>query len=49
MAYHYSCAVLLRQLVADTSQHSHRWFRWYNELPVLMLTAIVILVVVKPF
>ena len=49
MAYHYSCAVLLRQLVADTSQHSHRWFRWYNELPVLMLTVIVILVVVKPF
>ena len=49
MAYHYSCAVLLRQLVADTSQHSHRWFRWYNELPVLMLTASVILVVVKPF
>ena len=49
MAYHYSCAVLLRQLVADTSQHSHRWFRWYNELPVLLLTVIVILVVVKPF
>ncbi len=49
MGYHYSCAVLLRQLQADTCQHSHRWFRWYNELPVLLLTVIVILVVVKPF
>ena len=49
IAYHYSCAVLLRQLVADNCQRSHRWFRWYNELPVLLLLAIVILVVVKPF
>ena len=49
IAYHYSCAVLLRQLVADNCQRSHRWFRWYNELPVLLLLAIVILVVVRPF
>lgn len=49
IAYHYSCAVILRQLVANTCQRSHRWFRWYNELPVFLLMAIVILVVVKPF
>ena len=49
VAYHYSCGVLLRQLMAGTCQRSHRWFRWYNELPVLLLMAIVILVVVKPF
>ena len=36
-------------LAAETCQRSHRWFRWYNEVPVLLLTAIVILVVVKPF
>lgn len=49
IAYHYSCAVMLRQLQAGTCHRSHRWFRWYNELPVLLLMAIVILVVVKPF
>ena len=49
LVYHYSCAVVLRQWVAGTCQRSHRWFRWYNELPVLLLMAIVVLVVVKPF
>jgi putative membrane protein len=28
---------------------SHVWFRWFNEIPVLMMVAIVVLVVVKPF
>ena len=49
VGYHHACAVLLRKLVANTDQHSHRWFRWFNEIPVLLLTAAVILVVVKPF
>jgi putative membrane protein len=30
-------------------ERSHVWFRWFNEIPVLMLVAAVILVVVKPF
>ena len=49
LGYHHACGVLLRQFVAGTSRHSHRWFRWFNEAPVLMLVAAVILVVVKPF
>ncbi|MDB5752181.1 MAG: CopD family protein [Ramlibacter sp.] len=49
LGYHHACAVLLRRLAAGTSRRSHRWFRWFNELPVLLLTAAVILVVVKPF
>lgn len=49
IAYHFSCRVLLRDLVADNCQRSHRWFRWYNEIPVFLLMGIVILVVVKPF
>ena len=49
VGYHHACAVLLRKLVAGTDQHSHRWFRWFNEIPVLLLTAAVIFVVVKPF
>ena len=28
---------------------SHVWYRWFNEAPVLLLVAVVILVVVKPF
>jgi putative membrane protein len=46
---HHACAVLLRKLRAGASRRSHRWFRWFNEVPVLLLLAAVILVVVKPF
>jgi putative membrane protein len=41
--------VLLRKLADGRSTRSHRWFRWFNELPVLLLLAATILVVVKPF
>lgn len=47
--YHHACAVLLRKLEAGTSRRSHTWFRWFNELPVLLLAVAVVLVVVKPF
>ena len=49
VGYHHACGVLLRKLESGASQRSHRWFRWFNELPVLFLLAAVILVVVKPF
>ena len=49
IGYHHSCAVLLRKLGDNTCHKSHRWFRYYNEVPVLLLVAAVILVVVKPF
>ena len=49
IGYHHSCAVLLRKLDAGTDRHSHRWFRIYNELPVLLLVAAVVLAAVKPF
>lgn len=49
IGYHHGCAVVLRRLAAGTDRRSHRWYRWFNELPVLLLLAIVILVVVKPF
>ena len=49
IGYHHSCAVLLRKLGDNTCHKSHRWFRYYNEVPVLLLIAAVILVVVKPF
>ena len=49
LAYHAWCATLYGRFVRGESTHSHVWFRWFNEAPVLMLAAIVILVVVKPF
>ena len=49
MAYHYICARLLRQFESGACQRSHVWFRWFNEIPVLLLLVAVVLVVVKPF
>lgn len=49
VGYHLACAALLRRLAAGTDRHGHRWFRWFNEVPVLLLTVAVVLVVVKPF
>lgn len=49
LGYHHVCARLLRRFEAGDNRHSHVWYRWFNELPVLMLVAAVVLVVVKPF
>lgn len=49
VAYHWYCGKLLADFSQDKNKHSHVWYRWFNELPVLLLTIIVILVVVKPF
>ena len=49
IGYHHACAVLLRRLRFGDGARSHRWFRWFNEVPVLLLVAAVVLVVVKPF
>ena len=47
--YQELCAYRLRRFKAGTESHGHVWFRWFNEIPVLLLLAAVILVVVKPF
>jgi putative membrane protein len=49
LGYHFMCGAMLRKLAAGQSTKSHVWYRWFNEIPVLLLTAVVILVVVKPF
>ncbi len=49
VGYHHACAVLLRRFAAGANRRSHRWYRWFNEVPVLLLTAAVLLVVLKPF
>lgn len=49
IAYHMYCGKLMRAFAAEKNTHSHVWYRWFNEVPVLVLFAIVILAVVKPF
>ena len=49
VAYHAVCVRMLRSLERGGSSRSHVWFRWFNEIPVLLLVAAVVLVVVKPF
>jgi putative membrane protein len=49
VGYHHACGRLLRRFELGHNRHSHRWYRWFNEAPVLMLVAVVALVVVKPF
>ena len=49
VGYHHACASILKKFAAGAMARSHVWFRWFNEMPVLLLVAAVILVVVKPF
>lgn len=49
VGYHHACAVLLRGFVAGRGRRGHVWYRWFNEVPVLLLLGAVVLVVVKPF
>jgi putative membrane protein len=49
IGYHHACAVMLRKIEAGASMRSHTWYRWFNEAPVLLLLAAVVLAVVKPF
>ncbi|MBD3670783.1 MAG: protoporphyrinogen oxidase HemJ [Gammaproteobacteria bacterium] len=49
LAYHFYCGRLVKAFAEDKNQHGHVFYRWFNEFPVLLLVAIIILVVVKPF
>ena len=48
VGYHFWCGKLLADFRNDRNARSQVWFRWFNEFPVLILFAVVILVVVKP-
>jgi putative membrane protein len=49
IGYHAWCAVVYARLAGGAASRSPAGFRWFNEVPVLLLTAIVVLVIVKPF
>lgn len=49
VGYHHVCGAMYKRLARGENKRSHVFYRWFNEAPVLLLIAIVILVVVKPF
>ena len=48
-AFHGVCGRYLRQLQEGKQSRSHVFFRWFNEIPVIVLLLVLILVVIKPF
>lgn len=49
IAYHYCCFAIHRQFVQGTQKRSHVWFRYFNEIPALILLIVIYLVIAKPW
>lgn len=49
IGYHHACGSLLKKFERQANTRSHTWYRWFNEVPVVLLLLATILVVVKPF
>lgn len=49
IAYHVYCGKLVADFKHDRNQRGHVYYRWFNELPVLILIVVIILAVVRPF
>jgi len=49
VVYHIWCGKLMIDFKHDRNTKSHVWYRWFNEVPVLFLIAIIILAIIKPF
>lgn len=49
IGYHHVCGAMVKRFERGENVRSHVWYRWFNEAPVLLLVAVAILAVVKPF
>jgi len=49
VGFHLHCICLVKAFARDEVRHSHKWFRWFNEFPTLVLIGTVLLAVLKPF
>jgi putative membrane protein len=49
LGYHHACGVMLKKFSKGLNRRSHVFYRWFNELPVLLMILITALVVLKPF
>ena len=48
IAYHLQCKKFLKSFLEKTNTKSHVWYRWFNEVPVLLMLVVTALVVIKP-
>jgi putative membrane protein len=48
VGFHLYCGKLVKDFALDRNTRSHVWYRWFNELPVLVLFAVILLAVLKP-
>jgi protoporphyrinogen IX oxidase len=49
LGYHHACSSILKKFIRGAPARSHVWYRWFNEVPVILMLLAVVLVVVKPF
>ncbi|MBC7575210.1 MAG: CopD family protein [Herminiimonas sp.] len=49
IGYHHACGSILKKFENGRNTRGHVWYRWFNEVPVALLFAIIVLVMVKPF
>ena len=49
IGYHHACGRLLAKFEQARNTRSHVWYRWFNEVPTIILLLVVALTVVKPF
>ncbi len=49
IAYHYVCIAIHHRFLAGTETHSHVWFRYFNEIPAILLLIVIYLVIAKPW
>jgi len=47
--FHAWCWRMVREFDRDEINHEHTWYRWLNEFPTIILVAVVLLVILKPF
>lgn len=48
VVYHLWCGKILIAFKQDQNRHSHVWYRWFNEIPVVALVAIILLATLRP-
>lgn len=49
IGYHHICGAYMKKFARDDNRKSHVFYRWFNEIPVFFLIAIIVLAVVRPF
>jgi len=47
--YHFLCGIFVKKLQNNPRLHTHVYFRWFNEVPVIFLIAIILLATFRPF